>query len=63
MARAKRPNLPGQVGHLTHRGHNKQLLLKFVFDPEKDNLGLFSLNFKTVGRPHRNHTTSLLAAR
>jgi putative transposase len=32
MARAKRPYIPGQIWHITHRCHKREFLLKFAKD-------------------------------
>jgi putative transposase len=44
MPRANRHFLPGYVWHITHRCHQKQFLLKFLFEAKK-RFGLSVLNY------------------
>ena len=61
MARANRHHIPGQVWHITHRCHQKELLLKFGRDRKrwlqwlfeaKKRYGLDILNYTITSNQH-----------
>ncbi|MBZ5555222.1 MAG: hypothetical protein LAO21_21125 [Acidobacteriia bacterium] len=49
MARAHRHYLPGQIWHLTHRCHERRLLLQFIHDRQAWIGWLFELWLKGSG--------------
>ena len=57
MARANRHHIPGQVWHLTHRCHKKELLLKFARDRERWLQWLFEAK-KRFGLQVLNYTVT-----